>query len=356
MLQREAARAGDILDPKQESDIGIPNRDALEIIVVPPHQVEKILAAVAIEDHFAVARAFDDDRFFGRAALRQIVGAVERRAVGGDGAVEAAIDEPIVFVDAGVHEDDVARLNARRQRVGMIGLIRAHVVRGHQTGERRLLLGAFVTERIDVIDVAAFGGLRLLARAHGDGPLRFAFHAVGIGKNEAAFVFGVGLQIQKAAGEHVGRDVTVVVVRAFARSAAGDGFVLQAQKRETLAPLLIASLAERDVHARVAIVVARDAPLESERDERWRIDDEFARGGRVLGPRDCARGQKCCGKQEKRESCEMAAHFRFTSPRRREGRCRAWRRIRGSRRRRTPCLRRRSGRRRRASRRAPRPC
>ena len=238
----------------------------------------------------------------------------------------------------------------------MIGLIRAHVVGGHQTGERRLLLGAFVAERIDVIDVAALGGLRLLARAHGDGFFRVALHAIGIGKNEAAFVFGVGLQIEDAAGKHVGRDVIVVVVRSFARSAAGDGFVLQTQKRKRLAPLLLAFLAKRDVHARVAIVVAGDAPLESERNKRWRLDDEFVRGGRVLGLCDCARGHECCGKQEKRESCEMAAHFRFTSPRRREGRCRAWRRNRGSRRRRTPFLRRRSGRRRRASRRAPRLC
>ena len=115
MLQREAARARDIFDAEQERDIRIPNRDAFEIIVVPTHQVEKILAAVAIEDHFAIARALDDDRFFGRAAGGEVVGAVERSAVGGDGAVEAAIDEAIVLVDAGVDENDVARLHARRK-------------------------------------------------------------------------------------------------------------------------------------------------------------------------------------------------------------------------------------------------
>ena len=192
----------------------------------------------------------------GGAALRQIVSAVERRAVSGDGAVESAVNEAAVFIDAGMHQDDVARLHARRQGVGVIGLIGPHEIRGQQSSECGFLLGSFVAERVNVIDVAAGGRLRLLARARDHGLLRFAFDAVGIGKNEMAFVFGAGLEIEQAAREHVGRDEAVVMLAAFARRAAEHLLVLQTEKREALPPLLLAFLAIGDVDARVAIVVA----------------------------------------------------------------------------------------------------
>ncbi len=70
--------------PKQKRDVGVANRDAFKVVVIPAHQVEEILAAIAVEDHFAIARAFNHDWFVGRAALRQIVSAIERRAVSGD--------------------------------------------------------------------------------------------------------------------------------------------------------------------------------------------------------------------------------------------------------------------------------
>ena len=132
MLQREAAGTRDILVPKQKCDVRITNSDAFEIIVVPAHQVEKILAAVAVENHFAVARALDDDRFFGRAAGGEVISAVKGSAVRSDGAIEAAIDEAIVLVESGVDQNDVARLDARRKCVRVVGLVGAHVVRGHQ--------------------------------------------------------------------------------------------------------------------------------------------------------------------------------------------------------------------------------
>ena len=80
MFQSEAARPDDVLQPNKKRHIGVSNRDALEVVVVRRHQVEEILAAVAIEDHFAIAGRFDDDRLSGRAALGQIVSAVERRS------------------------------------------------------------------------------------------------------------------------------------------------------------------------------------------------------------------------------------------------------------------------------------
>ena len=178
----------------------------------------------------------------------------------------------------------------------MIGLIGTHEIRGQQSSKCRLLLGSFVAERVDVIDVAAGGGLRLLARARGHGFFRFAFYSVRIGKDEAAFVFGAGIEIEKAAGKHVGRDVAVVMPAAVARTAAEHLFVLQPQQREALAPLLLAFLAIGDVDARVAIVVARDFPREAEGDQSGRIDYEFARNGVRLTPDE--RGEK--GEQWKR--------------------------------------------------------
>ena len=85
MLQREATRSGNVLQPEQESDVGVTNGDAFKIIVIPGHQVEQILAAVAVEDYFTITRSLNHDRFVGRPALRQIVRAVEGRAIGGEG-------------------------------------------------------------------------------------------------------------------------------------------------------------------------------------------------------------------------------------------------------------------------------
>src|SRR5580658_9069784 len=130
MFQRKAAGARYIFDPEHESYIGIANRDAFEVVVVRGHQVEKVLIAVAVENHVPVARALDDDRLIGSTALRQIVSPVERRAVRGEGAVETAVDKSIVLVNSGMNEDRIARLHARRRYVRMVGLVGSHVVRG----------------------------------------------------------------------------------------------------------------------------------------------------------------------------------------------------------------------------------
>ena len=151
-----------------------------------------------------------------------------------------------------------------------------------------------------MIDVAAGGRLRFLARARDHGLFGFAFYSVRVGENEMAFVFGAGLQIEKAAGKHVGRDVAVVMPAAVARIAAEHLFVLQAQKRQALAPLLLAPLAIGDVDSRVAIVVAGDFPREAEREQSRRIDDEFAGNGVVLTP--CGRGKQRRQCQEKKRA------------------------------------------------------
>src|SRR5580692_3298891 len=135
MLQSETARAGDVLQSKKESDVGVANGDAFEVVVISGHQVEQILAAVSIEDHFAIASAFNDDRLFGGAALSQIVSAVKRGAISGNGTIESAIHEAAVLIDARMNQDDVARLHAGRHGVGMIGLIGAHKIGGEQSSE-----------------------------------------------------------------------------------------------------------------------------------------------------------------------------------------------------------------------------
>ena len=264
MLQREAARAGDVLVAEQKSDVGVADGDALEIVVIRGHQIEEILAAVAIEDHFAVARALDDDRLVGRAARGEIIGAVERRAVGGERPVESAIDEAIVFVESGVDQNDIAGLHARRHHVGMIGFVGAHVVGGEQASEGGFLLGAFVAEGINVVDVSARGRFGLLARAHRHDAFGLSLHAVGIAEDETALVFGVRLKIEDAARKHVGSDVAEIVGAALARDSAKHLLALQAQQRERLAPSLFALLSIGDVHLSVAIVVARDSPFEAE--------------------------------------------------------------------------------------------
>ena len=146
----------------------------------------------------------------------------------------------------------------------MVGLVRAHKVRGEQTGERGLLLRALVAKWIDMIDVTARGWLRFSARVREYGSLRFSLDSVRIGKNEMAFVFRPGLQIEKTAGKHVGRHVAVVVAAALAGRSAKNLFMLQPKQRQSFAPLLIAFLAIGDVHAGVAIVVACNIPCEPE--------------------------------------------------------------------------------------------
>ena len=157
VLQREAAGAGDAFDAQQKRDVGVADRDAFEVLIIAAHQVEQILAAVAVENHLAVARAFDRDGFVGRAALGQVIGAVEdiaHRQISGPGRA-VHVMEAVAHVEAGMDQNRVAGLNPGRIGVLVIVMRQAHVVGGHQAGKCRLLLGAGPAHRIDVVNVTA---------------------------------------------------------------------------------------------------------------------------------------------------------------------------------------------------------
>src|SRR6185436_2815160 len=113
-------------------------------------------------------------------------------------------------------------------------------------------------------------------RPHGDGLCRVRrgpSDAVGIREDEARFVGSVRLEVEDAAREHVRRDQVPRILLI-------DPLALQPQQREALLPVAGPLFAIRDVHAGVAVVIARDEPLEAEIDERWMIDDKLA--GRYL--------------------------------------------------------------------------
>src|SRR5439155_15239136 len=74
VLDGEAARTDDVLQPGLESEIRIANSDAFEIVVIRREDIKQVVSAIAVEDRFAVTGSFDHDRFFGRAALSQEVG------------------------------------------------------------------------------------------------------------------------------------------------------------------------------------------------------------------------------------------------------------------------------------------
>ena len=67
---REPRGARDVFDAGPERHLGVPKRDPLEDVVGRAHHVEQPERAVAVEDHLAVARRFDHDRFLAAACRR----------------------------------------------------------------------------------------------------------------------------------------------------------------------------------------------------------------------------------------------------------------------------------------------
>ena len=101
---------------------------------------------------------------------------------------------------------------------------------------------------------------------------------------------------------------TIAVVSACRLRAALRRTLARAADAEAagLAPLPLAFLAISDIHARVAIVVARDFPCEAERNQSGRLDDEFAgRSGRLTP------GQ---ARQRKRQKKAKDTHSRLLYP------------------------------------------
>ena len=273
------------LMPSKKRHVRVSHRDAFEVLIVAAHQVEEVLAAVPIEDHLAIARALDHDGFFGRAALGQVIGSIEDISHGEITGPRRAIHvmEAVAHIQAGVDQNRVARLNARRKSVLVIEMRQAHVVGGHQTGERRLLLGSGPPDRIDMINVPAFAGLGLAPRTHRDYPLGVAGHAIRIGKHEAALVFGIGIEIENTAGKHVRSGIPKQRVSSRVCSAwpgrSADLLTLQPHQRQRWPPIGFSFLPIGGLYLGVAVIVACDPPLKAQRDQRRRLGRELPGDG-----------------------------------------------------------------------------
>ena len=296
VLQSESTGAGDALQAKQKRDVGIPDRDAFEVVVVGGHQVEEVVVAGAVEDHFAVTRRLDHDRLVRRPARRQVVGAVDRRVQGQEARMRHAVHvvESIGDVETRVDQDDVPGLDSWREHILVIGMPLPHEVGVAETGEGGFLLRSFPADGIDMIGMAASRRLRLLSRANRRRFLSRAAHAIWIREDETAFVLGVWLQIQNAPGKHVAgiempgvRSDTVGIRRGGfdgneGVAAAIHLLMLEAEERKARVPRLLAFPPVGDGDLSIAVVVARNLPLEAQRHQRRRLDDEFTRPGRRL--------------------------------------------------------------------------
>src|SRR6185437_13046283 len=105
------------------------------------------IVAVSVEYDLAVTGGLDHDRLFRRSAGGQVIGPVEGGAIGLDGLVEAAIDEAVVLVDSRMNQDDIARLDPRREDIAMVALIRAHIIGREKPDELVGTERSFVAER-----------------------------------------------------------------------------------------------------------------------------------------------------------------------------------------------------------------
>ena len=200
-LDRQATTALHVLEAGIERDVGVADRQPLEVGVVRRHHIEQPIGPVAVEDDLAVACGLDHNRPVRRSAFGQHVRPVEIQAQG------IRIPEPVALVDAGMHKDHVARLDPGIGNHPPIPQVAAAVVRFIQTGEGGLLFGSIVTRRIDVKRAAVGKGLRLAPRANRDDLRRLAADAVRVGQKESALVFCSRLEVEDASREHVGRFV-----------------------------------------------------------------------------------------------------------------------------------------------------
>ena len=64
-LDGQSLRAGDELRAGPDRDLGVPEGDPLEVVVVGGLDVEQVEVAAAVEDHLAVASGLDHDRLLG---------------------------------------------------------------------------------------------------------------------------------------------------------------------------------------------------------------------------------------------------------------------------------------------------
>ena len=111
-LHRQAFRSGDELRARPDGDVGVPERDPFEVVVVGRLDVEQVEVAAAVDDHLAVARGLDRDRPLRRAVRSQVIRPLERRRRVDRRLVRVQL--VAVGVRAGVHQDRVARFTRGR--------------------------------------------------------------------------------------------------------------------------------------------------------------------------------------------------------------------------------------------------
>src|SRR5262249_49885850 len=156
--------------------------------------------------------------------------------------------------------------------------------------------GAHESRWVHMIGAAADCRFWFRTGAYEDGVLSVPVDSVRIAKDKAAFVFGIGREIENAARELVGNDVVEGVFI--------NSLTAEAQQRKPFFPRRLASSSIGHRDAGVAVVVARDAPLETERDERGPLDIEFP-GGDLVGS-----AQRCsCRQNQYSTEHDYAAHF-----------------------------------------------
>src|SRR4051794_32431602 len=116
----QTLRSGDELRAGPDRDVGIPERDTLKVVIIGGLGVEQIEIAVTVEDHFAIARTPDYDRFVRGAAGSQVVSAlIGRGCINGEirkrcrVVHNASVELRVVFVEARVNQNDISGLYAR---------------------------------------------------------------------------------------------------------------------------------------------------------------------------------------------------------------------------------------------------
>lgn len=76
--------------------------------------------------------------------------------------------------------------------------------------------------------------------------------------------------------------------------------VVQTERRQSLLPVPIASFSVGDGDRRIVVVISVNLPLESERDQRRRLDEKFLRDRPIAGPSWKRRKQKGGGEPSRR--------------------------------------------------------
>ena len=216
-LHREPLRADDELGARPNGNVGIAKRQSFEIGVIGRLRIEQREVPRAVENGLAVARTLDGNGTLFGAVSREVVRAVEWHRTIYQRVVR--VFEPVVFVQAGVHENRIAWLDAWTSGRCPIGSRAGQVVGAHQAFECRLDLRAFESRWVDVKDAAGGVGLRLSARTHRHHLRRNADDAVRIGGRELHVVRRVWLEVEHATGKHVGRNHVELL-------AVGDALVL----------------------------------------------------------------------------------------------------------------------------------